>query len=61
MLAVGCWLWFEGRWMDGWIECLAFITFDLVNNFVGILYIIFNVFLYAVVVFLVNGKNKMNE
>ena len=35
---------------------LAFTTFDLVNNLVGILYIIFNVFLYTVVVFLVNGK-----
>ena len=34
-------------------------TFDLVNNLVGILHIIFNVFLYTVVVFLVNGK--MNE
>ena len=32
------------------------VTFDLVNNLVGILYIIFNVFLYTVVVFLVNGK-----
>ena len=41
---------------------LAFTTFDLVNNLVGILYIIFNVFLYAVVVFLVKGKIKwMNE
>ena len=41
---------------------LAFITFDRVNNLVGILYIIFNVFLYTVVVFLVNGKIKsMNE
>ena len=29
---------------------------DLVNNLVGILYIIFNVFLCVVVVFLVNGK-----
>ena len=33
----------------------AFTTFDLVNNLVAILYIIF-VFLYTVVVFLVNGK-----
>ena len=42
---------------------LAFTTFDLVNNLVGILYIIFNVFLYTVVVFLVNGKINewMNE
>ena len=41
---------------------LAFTTFDLVNNLVGILYIIFNVFQYTVVVFLVNGKIKwMNE
>ena len=29
---------------------------DLVNNLVGILYIIFNIFLCTVVVFLVNGK-----
>ena len=34
----------------------ASTTFDLVNNLVAILYIIFNVFLYTVVVFLVNGK-----
>ena len=40
------------------IGFLAFTTFDLVNNLVGILYIIFNVFLYTVVVFLVNGKIK---
>ena len=39
-----------------YIGFLAFTTFDLVNNLVGILYIIFNVFLYNVVVFLVNGK-----
>ena len=45
-----------------YIGFLAFTTFDLVNNLVGILYIIFNVFLYTVVVFLVNGKNEsMNE
>ena len=39
-----------------YIGFLAFITFNLVNNLVGILYIIFNVFLYTVVVFLVKGK-----
>ena len=45
-----------------YIGFLAFTTFDLVNNLVGILYIIFNVFLYTVAVFLVNGKNEsMNE
>ena len=41
-----------------YIGFLAFTTFDLVNNLVGILYITFNVFLYTVVVFLVNGKIK---
>ena len=35
---------------------LAFTTFNLVHNLIGILYIIFNVFLYTVAVFLVNGK-----
>ena len=41
---------------------LAFTTFDPVNNVVGILYIVFNVFLYSVVVFLVNGEIKwVNE
>ena len=35
---------------------LAVTVFDLVNNLVGMLYIICNVFLYTVVVFLVNGK-----
>ena len=41
---------------------LAFTTFNLVNNLVGIFYIIFNVFLYTVVVFLVKSKRKgMNE
>ena len=43
-----------------YIGFLAFTTFDLVNNLVEILYIIFNVFLYTIV-FVVNGKNKMNE
>ena len=38
---------------------LAFTTFDLVHNLIGILHITFNVFLYTVAVFLVNGK--MNE
>ena len=41
-----------------YIGFLAFTTFNLVNNLVGILYIIFNAFLYTVVVFLVNGKNE---
>ena len=36
---------------------LAFTTFDLVNNLVEYCNI-FNVFLYTVVVFLVNGKIK---
>ena len=40
------------------IGSLAFTTIDLVKNLVAILYIIFNVFLYTVVVFLVNGKIK---
>ena len=45
-----------------YIAFLAFTTFDLVNNLVGILYIIFHVSLYTVVVFLVKGKIKwMNE
>ena len=42
-----------------YIGFLAFTIFNLVNNLViGILYIIFNVFLFTVVVFLVNGKIK---